>query len=239
MVYTNEPPAGLFYLPAFLSNQEERELLDHIGSQPFVPYNFHGYLAKREIVFYGSQAGYKGTDDELSGPVPSWLYGLRGRCAGLIGLSEEELAVALIARYPSGAGIGWHRDAPQFGPSVIGVSFASAAQMRFRIFLEHEEQIFRINLQPGSAYIMSGAARSEWQHGMNPVHELRYSITFRTIKDKSSNRSDFDPRHMPENIAARIAPLNLGSRSGAGIRNAAISTGNDDGEAVQQLKLFD
>jgi alkylated DNA repair dioxygenase AlkB len=35
--------------------------------------------------------------------------------------------------------------------------------------------------EPGSAYLLSGAARSEWEHSIPPVEQLRYSITFREI----------------------------------------------------------
>ena len=41
----------------------------------------------------------------------------------------------------------------------------------------------RINLlaEPRSAYHLTGAARSEWEHSILRVDELRYSITFRTL----------------------------------------------------------
>ena len=42
------------------------------------------------------------------------------------------LTAALVTEYAPGAVIGWHRDAPQYGPVVIGVSLASACRMRMR-----------------------------------------------------------------------------------------------------------
>jgi DNA oxidative demethylase len=227
LVYTETPPPGLFYIPGFLQPREESDLIAHISTEAFEPYNYHGFLAKREIVFYGSHGGYKGRDEEVSGPIPDWLQPLRSRCADLIALATDELEMALIAHYPIGAGIGWHRDAPQFGPTVIGVSFVSTAQMRFRRFIEDDEEMFRINLESGSAYIMSGPARSIWQHGMNPVNQLRYSITFRTVKDSSRSRRD-DPRHVPEQIAKRLEALKIEH----GI-NSSIAAAQP-----KQLKLF-
>lgn len=38
--------------------------------------------------------------------------------------------------------------------------------------------------EPGSAYVLSGPARSEWEHSIPPVDQLRYSITFREIADR-------------------------------------------------------
>lgn len=208
IVYVEQPPSGLFYIPEFLTPEEEAGLLEHISIEAFEPFNHQGFIAKREIVFYGLQGGYKGRDSEGVQPVPEWLQPLRHRCANLIGLSEDELEMALVAHYPIGAGIGWHRDAPPFGPTVLGVSFRSDAQMRFRRFVGEQEELFRINLERGSAYVMSGPSRSEWQHGMNPVTQLRYSITFRTVK-KSDKFIKNDPRHDPVNIAEHLAGLQI------------------------------
>jgi alkylated DNA repair dioxygenase AlkB len=36
--------------------------------------------------------------------------------------------------------------------------------------------------QARSIYLMQGTARHEWQHSIPPVENLRYSVTFRTIK---------------------------------------------------------
>lgn len=223
IVYVTEPPEGLFYVPRFLSAEQEEEAMRRIEAQPFEPYDHHGYKANREVVYYGTQGGYNGVGaEEKAEPFPEWLNLLRERFSEFFGLQSEELAMALVARYKVGAGIGWHRDRPQFGPTVFGLSLASDAEMRFRRFVGDDEEMFKINLQRGSAYAIGGPARSVWQHGMSPVKELRYSITFRTIRDKSNSAPD--PRQAPERIAQRI--------SEAGIDYlAAVSTG------PKQLKL--
>ena len=59
------------------------------------------------------------------------LEWLRKRCAGLMEREPGELADLLVTRYPPGAGIGWHRDAPQFG-EVSGVSLLTACGMQLR-----------------------------------------------------------------------------------------------------------
>jgi alkylated DNA repair dioxygenase AlkB len=40
-----------------------------------------------------------------------------------------------------------------------------------------------IDLAPRSAYLMRDAARWQWQHAISPTKELRYSITFRTLRN--------------------------------------------------------
>jgi hypothetical protein len=44
-----------------------------------------------------------------------------------------------------------------------------------------------INAEPRSVYLLSGRARSEWQHSIASVDELRYSITFRNVLAQMSS----------------------------------------------------
>jgi alkylated DNA repair dioxygenase AlkB len=40
-----------------------------------------------------------------------------------------------------------------------------------------------LTAEPRSAYLLSGPARFEWEHSIPPVDALRYSITFRTLRE--------------------------------------------------------
>jgi alkylated DNA repair protein (DNA oxidative demethylase) len=84
--------------------------------------------------------------------------------------------------YPPGSTIGWHRDAPMFGPEVVGVSLAAACRRRFQRGKGEGRRVAEVTLEPRSAYVLSGAARFAWQHSIPPTRALRYSITFRTVK---------------------------------------------------------
>jgi alkylated DNA repair protein (DNA oxidative demethylase) len=109
------------------------------------------------------------------------LEWLRERCARLAGLDPAELAQILFTRYPPGATIGWHRDAPVFG-TVVGVSLLSACRMRFRRTVGGDPIVFERVLERRSAYVLAGSARWAWQHSIPPTKELRYSVTFRTLR---------------------------------------------------------
>lgn len=208
LIYVNEAPEGLFYIPEFITVAEEEVILRHVCAQPFEPYDHHGYKANREVVYYGMQGGYNGDGaEEKTEPMPAWLSSLRDRFANLMGLDADELVMALVARYPAGAGIGWHRDRPQFGPTVMGLSLQSDAEMRFRRYLPDSEEMFKIKLERRSVYLISGPSRVIWQHGMIPVKTLRFSITFRTLRDKE--RDPNDPRHKPIEIARRLDGLQI------------------------------
>jgi len=86
-----------------------------------------------------------------------------------------------VTRYPPGAGIGWHRDAPQFGEGS-GVSLLTACRMRFRRGRPRAWETAELSLEPRSAYVLSGPARAQWQHHIPPVPQERWSMTFRTLR---------------------------------------------------------
>jgi alkylated DNA repair dioxygenase AlkB len=44
-------------------------------------------------------------------------------------------------------------------------------------------------LEPRSLYVMEGAARWNYVHSISPVKELRYSITFRTLRKQGEGKS--------------------------------------------------
>jgi alkylated DNA repair dioxygenase AlkB len=98
--------------------------------------------------------------------------------------------MALINEYRPGAPIGWHRDAPQYDITA-GVSLVSSCRMRLRPYVSPEDAAklgerrhttHELALPPRSAYVISGAARSRYEHSIPAVTELRYSITFRTLR---------------------------------------------------------
>ena len=38
--------------------------------------------------------------------------------------------------------------------------------------------------EPHSAYLLGGPARTDWEHGIPPVDALRYSLTFRNLREE-------------------------------------------------------
>ena len=89
----------------------------------------------------------------------------------------------LFARYDPGAGIGWHRDRDVF-EQVVGVSLNSSATLRFRQRAGSGFRRAKLEVEPRSAYLLSGESRWDWEHSIVPGERLRFSITFRTMSDK-------------------------------------------------------
>lgn len=174
-------PEGLVYRPEVLTEHEERELIGHLEQLEFREIHMHGVVAKRTTRHFGVDYDYNSREISETEPPPDWLLPVRAKAAELAGVEPEALAEILVTRYPEGAQIGWHRDAPMFG-SVVGVSLAGAARMRFRRGPANDRELAEIQLEPRSGYVLAGEARTKWQHHVPPTKSLRYSITFRTLR---------------------------------------------------------
>ena len=184
-----EQPAGLVYEPDFLSFDDERAMLDVFAGLDFQPIQMRGQVARRTALHFGVAYDYDHPGRSARGePFPEWLLPIRSRAAELAGVEEDQLIEGLVQRYPADATIGWHRDAPMFG-KVVGVSLGAPSRLRFRQPRGDRRDVFELTLEPRSAYVLAGAARSQWQHSIPAVKEERYSITFRTLRSARSRAS--------------------------------------------------
>jgi alkylated DNA repair protein (DNA oxidative demethylase) len=176
-----EEPEGLVYRPEVISREEQTDLLGHFETLRFDPIVIHGQAARRTARHFGLDYDYEARTPQPGEPVPDWLIPLRARAAELAGHRPEELVEILVQRYPPGATIGWHRDAPAFG-TVIGISLAAPSRLRFQRGKGENRRVWEVLLEPRSGYVLSGPARTSWQHSIPPTKELRYSVTFRTLR---------------------------------------------------------
>jgi alkylated DNA repair dioxygenase AlkB len=174
-------PEGFDYQPALISSAGEVELVEQLRGLPFREFEFHGYLGKRRTVSFGVHYDFNDMKAKETDPLPGFLLPLRDRAAVFAGLAPAALQHALVTEYREGAAIGWHRDRPVFG-DIIGVSLRSACRLRFRRKHGASWERAAVLLEPRSAYLLRGAARREWQHSIAPAEELRYSVTFRTVR---------------------------------------------------------
>jgi DNA oxidative demethylase len=173
-----EEPEGLLYKPELLTAEEERKLLDIFMELRFDPIVMHGVAARRTARHYGLGYDYESRTPKEGEPMPDWLLALRDRVASF---HAGDYLEALVQRYPPGSTIGWHRDAPAFG-DVAGVSLGGSARLRFQRGKGEERRVWEILAEPRSGYVLTGPARRSWQHSIPPTKELRYSVTFRTLR---------------------------------------------------------
>ena len=143
-----------------------------------------GQVARRTVLHFGWDYNYDGWKIYPTTSPPALLRDLADRAAEAAEIQPEWLEQFLVMRYPAGATIGWHRDAPMFGTPVIGVSLLYPCAMKFRRAKGDGFEQYTQLLEPRSLYILGGASRSEWQHSIPPVKGMRYSITMRTLRKK-------------------------------------------------------
>jgi alkylated DNA repair dioxygenase AlkB len=176
-------PEGLVYRPELISAAQETDLVARLETLDLRPFEFQGYLGLRRVIYFGWRYDFTHQKVGAAEPIPDFLLPLREAAAGLAGLPAEALAQVLVNEYRPGAPIGWHRDRPQFG-DVVGVSLLSPARMRFRRKRGADWERAALRLEPRSAYVLRGPAREEWEHSIPPAQSLRYSVTFRTLRER-------------------------------------------------------
>jgi alkylated DNA repair dioxygenase AlkB len=173
-------PEGFRYQDDLITAQEEGDLVARFQDLPFKPYEHLGYFGNRRIAGFGWRQDEAGRMVETGEPIPDVLLPLLEKAAAFTGLVQDSFRHALVTEYSPGAGIGWHRDRPP-AVAIAGVSLLSPCTFRLRRKAGDKWDRASIVAAPRSVYLMSGPARSDWQHSIPEVEALRYSVTFRTI----------------------------------------------------------
>lgn len=176
-------PEGFRYQPDFVSAGEEQQLVAALGLLPFKEFEFQGFLGKRRTVSYGWQYVFDGSGLRQAEEMPEFLLPLRQRAATFAGIEAAQLQHVLLTEYRPGAAIGWHKDRSVFG-ETIGISLLSPCRFRFRRACGGKWEREALMAEPRSAYLLSGPSRTEWEHSIPAVEALRYSITFRNLRQE-------------------------------------------------------
>ena len=175
---------GLQYIPDYISNNQEKQLIDIIDAQEWLT------DLKRRVQHYGYKYDYTArsiNSGHYIGAIPDWLSPL---CQKLL---EDKLFISLpdqviINEYLPGQGISLHIDCiPCFAEVICSLSLLSSCVMEFI-----EKEKVSILLEPRSLVILSDQARYHWKHGIAArkvdiydgnkiMRQRRISITFRTI----------------------------------------------------------
>ncbi len=179
-------PSGFRYEENLISPNEEAALLAFINTLSLKNFEYEGYEGNRRVIGYGWSYDFNTHKLNKAEPIPEFLYPYRAKAAAFASMEPESLQQAIITEYSPGAGIGWHTDRPMF-ENIVGISLRAPCTFRLRLKngLETGENSWqRVSLRanPRSVYIMSGESRTQWQHSIPPVDELRYSITFRNFR---------------------------------------------------------
>jgi alkylated DNA repair dioxygenase AlkB len=187
-------PQGFEYQDEVLSADQEQTLIEKFAPLPFREFEFRGFFGKRRTVSFGWRYDFGARELQEAEEIPTFLLCLRETVAEFAGLSGAQLQQILVTEYSPGSAIGWHRDRPEF-TDVIGVSLLAPCLFRFRRKGGQRWERASLELPPRSAYLLRGASREYWQHSIPPVDKLRYSVTFRSLREsKNDNASSHRKR---------------------------------------------
>jgi alkylated DNA repair dioxygenase AlkB len=176
-------PEGFRYQAELITVGEEADLIAAMSGLPFKEFEFQGYTGKRRVVSFGWQYVFDGSGLRKTEDMPDFLLPLRAKAAEFAGIAPDELQHVLLTEYRPGAPIGWHKDRSVFGETV-GISLLSPCRFRFRrAGGDGRWERASLIVEPRSAYLLAGPSRTEWEHSIPAVEELRYSITFRNLRE--------------------------------------------------------
>ncbi|MEN9613521.1 MAG: hypothetical protein RLZZ628_4335 [Bacteroidota bacterium] len=182
------PIEGLTYIPAFITVEEQQNLLESIDKNEWLN------DLKRRVQHYGYKYNYRKRNIDLSmkiGALPNWAIQI-GQKLLAQDLIKQEPDQLIINEYLPGQGIANHIDCePCFEDGIASISLGSACCIEFTNG-HNRSEIIPILLEPRSAIVMKGIARYDWQHGIKAVkmdiwqgqkiiRARRVSLTFRKV----------------------------------------------------------
>jgi alkylated DNA repair dioxygenase AlkB len=177
-------PNGFSYVPDFISVPEELHLYKEISKVELKKMIFHGYEANRKTASFGYDYSFENGGLKKGKEIPAAFNFLIERVAQEISIKPGNFAELLITEYPVGSVINWHRDAPPLD-IVAGISLLADCKFRLRPqdkTKQTRSSIISFPVKRRSLYFLQDEARTNWQHSISPVKEVRFSITLRTLR---------------------------------------------------------
>lgn len=176
------PFTGFWLLEDVVDEREEDELLREIGRWPWRPSQ-----SGRQKQDFGPKANFKKQRLKLGDArgLPQYAHvlldRLRSRCVDLVDFEPAEF-LTLSYRRELQSNHDLHVDDTWlWGDRIVGVSLLGAAVFSF--FDPTSGTMVRVPLPRRSAYVMTGRARYDWQHGIfaEDIDESRVALTYREL----------------------------------------------------------
>jgi alkylated DNA repair dioxygenase AlkB len=176
---------NLTYLPNFISEKKENELVQIIDTQSWLD------DLKRRVQHYGYKYDYKARRIDTSmkiGSLPDWLGNI-GKNLQNQGFFKQKPDQVIVNEYFAGQGIAAHIDCePCFEDTIVSLSLLAPVYMDFT----KENEKIPLWLEPRSIVVLQGESRYEWKHsiaarksdtynGLKINRERRISLTFRKV----------------------------------------------------------
>jgi alkylated DNA repair dioxygenase AlkB len=178
MEYEHEIIKGLYLIPRYIDSEECDKIVKYIQENcPWVPVT--SSKNSREVVQFGYTYSYDRSGVTKTTDIPGILKQVTEPMNQYLKLDTNVCFDQLIInKYEQGQAISPHIDSVKyFGDLILCITLISPVTAIFK----RGDQEARVELEPGSAYIMSGDARYKWTHQMRQANGTRISLTYRTV----------------------------------------------------------
>lgn len=153
-------PPTAYYIPNFITSNEEKHILDHFYSVPKPKWT---YLTNRRLQDYGGVPSEKGMIPEK---IPNWLDMYINKIYNLNVFKGKKPNQILINEYEPGQGIMPHTDGPLFYPTIATISCGSHTILEFLENNESRKKVCDILLEPLSLVIIKDDLYSKYLHSI-------------------------------------------------------------------------
>ncbi|XP_055311237.1 alpha-ketoglutarate-dependent dioxygenase alkB homolog 6 isoform X2 [Sitodiplosis mosellana] len=125
-------PPSVFYIPSFLSEQEEESILRQIENTPKPKWT---QLSNRRLINYG---GVPHKNGMIAEELPNWLKDKVAAVNNIGIFNQVKANHVLVNEYLPGQGIMAHSDGPLFHPVICTISCGSHTILRFHETDSHD-----------------------------------------------------------------------------------------------------
>ena len=160
---------GLYYFNNFISDQEEKDLIQFIDNQEW------NTSLKRRTQHYGYNYNYDSTKLTPANTIPDTFKQIIEKFDSIDILKDYKFDQVIVNEYEPGQGISAHIDhVKNFSDIIVSLSLGSACEM---VFCEkkNKENILKQILQRKSLVVLSEDARYNFTHTI-PARKSDYSV---------------------------------------------------------------
>jgi len=215
-----EAPETLYYIPNFISPEEESQLMTNVYSAPKPKWT---QLSHRRLQNWGGLPHPKGMVSEA---IPQWLQTSMDAISGLGVFGEKKPNHVLVNEYLSGQGIMPHEDGPLFYPTITTVNLGSHTVLDYYSPINQDLNISQnqisdftsrhigsLLLEPRSLLIVQDKMYTSFLHGIQEVSSdtvnmkmfnLQYCSAKLGQELNREKRISLTIRHVPKVLKANL-----------------------------------
>lgn len=171
----NDAPPTVYYIPEFISADEESHLLQQVYKSPKTKWT---QLSGRRLQNWGGLPHPKGM---LAEKMPDWLQVYCEKISSLGAFSGKTANHVLVNEYKQGEGIMPHEDGPLYHPTVTTISLGSHTLLDFYTPIsrldgdapqtEESRFLFSLLVKPRSLLILQDEMYQRLLHGIQPFDQ--------------------------------------------------------------------